>query len=141
MEMGISKNLQLISEQPLAFASFNEAKVIPELNSLRNYVQIWMKHVDSEELWKKILEFERSEFPNVCALVEILIYISGSNSTVERAFSTLTNILTDKRLPIKNKQIEQILIISSIDKNWTVQERNEIIERPWTSIWKKDGRL
>ncbi len=88
-----------------------------------------MKHVDSEELWKKILGFKRSEFPNVCVLVEILISISGSNSTVERAFSTLTNILTDKRLSIKHKRMEQILIISSNDKNWTAQERNEIIER------------
>ena len=88
-----------------------------------------MKNVDSEELWKKILGFKRSEFPNVCALVEILISVSGSNSTVERAFSTLTNILTDKRLSMKHKRMEQILIISSTDKNWTIQERNEIIER------------
>ncbi len=73
--------------------------------------------------------FKRSEFPITCALVEILISISGSNSTVECAFSTLTNILTDKRLSIKQKRMEQTLIISSNDKNWTAQERNEIIER------------
>ena len=113
----------------LAIASFNEDKIIPEWKSLRNYVKIGMKNVDSEELWKKILGFKRSEFPNVCALVEILISVSGSNSTVERAFSTLTNILTDKRLSMKHKRMEQILIISSNDKNWTIQERNEIIER------------
>ena len=55
--------------------------------------------------------------------------VHRSNSTVERAFSTLTNILTDKRLSMKHKRMEQILIISSNDKNWTIQERNEIIER------------
>ncbi len=99
-----------------------------------------MKHVDSEELWKKILLFKRSEFPNVWALVEILIYISGSNSTVERAFSTLTNILTEKRLSMKHKRLEQILIISSNEKNWTVQEETKLSKEPSTSVWKKDGR-
>ena len=42
-----------------------------------------------EELWKKIINFKRNEFPNVCALAEILIAVSGSNSSVERAFSIL----------------------------------------------------
>ena len=30
---------------------------------------------------------------------------------------------------MKHKRMEQILIISRDDKNWTVQERNEIVER------------
>ncbi len=60
--------------------------------------------------------------------------------TVERAFSTLTNILTDKRLSMKHKRLEQILIISSNEKNWTVQERNEIIERALNIYLEKNGR-
>ena len=97
-ENGDIKKFAAQCRSTLAITSFNEDKLIHVCQSLRNYVKIWMKNVDSEELWKKILGFKRSEFPNVCALVEILISISGSNSTVERAFSTLTNILTDKRL-------------------------------------------
>ena len=86
-----------------------------------------MKNIDTEELGKKILGFKRSEFPNVCALVEILISISGSNSTVEHAFSTLKNILMDKYLFMKHKRMEQILISSCNEKDSTVPERKKII--------------
>ena len=54
------------------------------------YVKVWFRNLEVEDLWQKIISFKKDEFPNyVCALVEILIAISGSNSSAERAFSIL----------------------------------------------------
>ena len=55
----------------------------------------------------------------MCALVEILIAISWSNSSVECAFSILTNMLSDRHLSMKRRRIELILIIGANNKNWT----------------------
>lgn len=78
----------------LAVTSYDSSKVLREWRMLRNYVKVWFRKVEAEDLWKKIINFKRDEFPNVCALAEILISISGSNSSVERAFSMLTNMLS-----------------------------------------------
>ena len=57
------------------------------------------------------------------------VIISGSNSTVERAFSTLTQMLTDQRISLKHQWIEDIMLFKGNDKISTKTERDEIIER------------
>eukprot|EP00112_Aurelia_sp_Birch-Aquarium-sp1_P011097 Seg2340.8 transcript_id=Seg2340.8/GoldUCD/mRNA.D3Y31 product="hypothetical protein" protein_id=Seg2340.8/GoldUCD/D3Y31 len=96
---------------------------------LRNYVRVWLPNVEAGALWKRILAFKRQEFPNVCALGEIVISMSGSNSTVERGFSVLTNVLSDRRLSMKHRRMESVLMISVNDKNWSQKERDDILER------------
>ena len=116
-------------QSTLASAGYDSTKALREWRMLRNYVKVWLSNVPNEELWKKIIAFKKQEFPNVCLLAEILISISGSNSSVERAFSMLTNMLSDKRLSMKHGRMESILITGANDKNWSTKEREEIIER------------
>ncbi len=82
------------------------------------------KKAEKADLWKHILTHKRKEF-----YVEIVLSIIGSNSSVEQAFSMLTNMLSDRPLSMKHKRIESVLLISEDDKNWSAGEREEIIER------------
>ena len=54
-------------------------------------------------MWQRIFTYRASEFKNVSSLAEICLCIGASNSTVERGFSLLSNILTDKHLRISHK--------------------------------------
>ena len=77
----------------------------------------------------QVLNYKRSEYPNLWLCAEIMLCISGSNSTVERAFSNLTVILSDRRVHMSHARMEMVLSISVNDKNWSPEERDEIIER------------
>ena len=67
------------------------------------------------------------EFPNLCKLASLIMSISGSNSSVERTFSVVTNILSDKRLSMRHGTINESLIVYGNDDLWTTEERTEII--------------
>ena len=65
-----------------------------------------------------------SEFKNLCSLAEICLCIGASNSTVERRFSLLSNILTDKHLRISHKAMENCLLVAANSVNFTSAERD-----------------
>ena len=87
----------------------------------------------------QVLNYKRSEYPNLWLCAEIMLCISGSNSTVERAFSNLTVILSDRRVHMSHARMEMVLSISVNDKNWSPEERDEIIERA-TEIYLEKRR-
>ena len=62
-------------------------------------------------------------------MAEIVFRLSASSSMVERAFSLLTVLLSDKRLSLKHETIESLMKINLSDKIWTEKEKNEILER------------
>ena len=109
--------------------SFDLTRATNEWRMLRNYARVWLPNVEAGDLWKKILAFKRQELPNIYALTEILISLSRSNSTVERGFSVLTNVISDRWLSMKHRRMESVLMISVNDKNWSQRERDDILER------------
>ena len=78
-----------------------------------------------------------AEFPNMCLLAKLLLTISGSNSSVERGFSILTMMLSDQRLSTSQEVLEERMIISANDKNWSDTERQEIIDVAIDAYMKK----
>ena len=62
-------------------------------------------------------------------MAEIVFSLSASNSMVERAFTLLTLLLSNKRLSLKHETIESLMKINLSDKIWTEKENNEILER------------
>ena len=75
------------------------------------------------------MQYRSNEYPNLCLLAELVISLSGSNSAVERAFSTLRNTLCDKRVCLKHSTLEDLLLVKLNDGAWNEDEREEIIER------------
>ena len=84
--------------------------------------------------WKYLRSFVKifcnnyKEYSNILLLVEIILVISGSNSSVERSFSMLTLVLSDRRLGLSHRNMENVLTLRGNDKNWSERERNKIIE-------------
>ena len=77
-----------------------------------------------------VLTNEKEEYPQLSLLTQLFLSISGSNSAVERAFPTLTQMITDRHISLNHKSIEDIVIIIFNDANWTEKEKEDIIE--WT---------
>ena len=72
-------------------------------------------------------------------MAEIVFSLSTSNSMVERAFSLLTLLLSDKRLSLMHETIESLMKINLSDKIWTEKEKNEILERAVNVYLSKRG--
>ena len=62
-------------------------------------------------------------------MAKIVFSLSASNSMVERAFSLLILLLSDKPILLKHETIESLMKINLSDKIWTEKEKNEILER------------
>ena len=62
-------------------------------------------------------------------MAAIVFNLATSSSMVERAFSLLTLLLSDKRLSLKHKTMESFTKINLSDKIWTEKEKNKIFER------------
>ena len=63
--------------------------------------------------------------------------MSCSNATVERGFSDLTNIMTDRRLSLSHESMEMMLMIKINDYSWSDSERSSIINEATERYLKK----
>ena len=95
---------------------------------LRNYVKVLHRNAAAKDLWQKVINLRRREYSDVRALAVILIALSMLNSSLEHAFTILTNILSKGCLSVNHRKMEFILIIRANDKNLNDVERSEIIE-------------
>ena len=113
--------------------NFDKNKLNNEFKDLKFVVSHYYQGVKALQLWKSILLYRSSEFPNI----SMLLCIGPSNSVVESGFSVLTATLTDLRLNLDNKTMEDLLLIRTNHKVWSPQERDEIIYSAHTSLKKK----
>ena len=121
--------------------SYNKYKIVKEWVAFHKYVTSNLSNnMKAEELWKKVLNFKRLEYPNLCLLAELIICMSGSNSTVERSFSMLRNMLRDKRLSMHHNTMHMLLQIKLNNKLWSSKEREDILLAA-LSIFEKKRRL
>ena len=115
---------------PLEESGLDVSKIEKEWRAVRRLISShYLKPGDdftAATIWQKILRYRRNEYPNICKLVSLVISMSGSNSTVERAFSVLSSILSDRRLSLAHKVMNNIMLIKANDKNWSQDERAEI---------------
>lgn len=116
-------------KEPLENTAFDRTKVEAEWRSLKVTQRLLYSKMESSQLWENVLKFRRKEFPNLSILVELGLCISASNSSVERAFSILTQILSDRRLRMRHETMENCLLIKGNDPNWTKEERDALLQR------------
>ena len=114
-------------KDPLTAADYDETSVMREWKMFRTFVNANYLGLEAAALWEKISRYKKKEFPNLCTVAELIMCMSESNSTVERAFSLLSLLLSDRRLSLAHTTIEDLLVIDINDKLWTTQERENII--------------
>ncbi|XP_057295467.1 zinc finger protein 862-like [Hydractinia symbiolongicarpus] len=122
------KEMYFHFKQPLDFNGYDEVVALCEWRSLRSFVKANHSGEEPLSVWKTVLTFKRTEFPNLCMLAELVLCLSASNSTVERAFSLLTLLLSNRRLTMSHVTMENLLCINLNNKIWTEKEREEITE-------------
>ena len=115
--------------KPLQKAGYNELKIRAEWRGFRRHVNENMIGREPKQIWKAMLLYKNNQFPNLCLLAEIMICLSSSNSSVERAFSILTMMLSDRRLKTSHEVLQMRLTIHINDRNWSQQEREAILQR------------
>ena len=123
-------NLVVPFDSPLNFAGFEIDEVIKEWRSCKRLIRVRFsnREFSNSEIWKHILTREKQEFPNLCLVTTLLFSISVSNSTVERCFSILTMMMSDRRLDLTHDVLADVMLIKCNNKNWTEVERCKIIE-------------
>ena len=126
----------------LAVHRFDGTKLKTEWRSVKHFVKSYYASVTSAvELWERLLQYRRKEFPNVCLLAEVIIAVGVSNGTVESTFSYLTAMLTDRRLSLSHDTMSDLLLIRANDAVWTEAEKSAIIESALTEYLQKRRRL
>ena len=74
-----------------------------------------------------VMTYCQQEFPNRYKFASLIISISGPNPLVECTFSFLTNIWSDKHLPIHHNTISKSLIVYANDDLRSREEQKAII--------------
>lgn len=70
-------------EVTLASAGYDGSKIKREWKDLKIIARNIYKGVAADGLWEQILQYRRTEHPNLCLLVEVVLSVGVSNSTVE----------------------------------------------------------
>lgn len=131
----------------LTKTTFSLPNALLEWKKLKAFVsasfgdQLRSNKIDAKGIWKHILCYRKSQFSNLSLLAQIIVTLSGSNSSVERSFSVLTSVLTDRRLKMSHATLEMLIRIYSNDKVWSEIEREEIISRATDIHLDKRRRL
>ena len=117
-------------EITLEAAKFDKKMIYKEWKLFRNYAAANYANtgIEGNVLRRKVFLYKKNEYPNLCILAEIVLCLSGSNSTVERAFSLLTLLLSDKRLSMSHNTMEDVILININVKLWSNVERDEIVK-------------
>lgn len=116
-------------EKPLQATKFDLKRALKEWSAFKKYVAYNMKGTEARQLWASILAYREKEYPNLCILAKLMVAISGSNSNVERAFSILRLLLSDRRLSTSHTLMEMRLRIAVNDVIWTEKEREDLLKR------------
>ena len=114
---------------PLEAAGFDKRKVFTEWRSLRITVRSFYSKESALMLWEKLFRYKREEYPNILKLVELVLCLSSSNCAVERVFSILTLLLSDRRLTMNHDTMEDSILIAGNSRFWTDMEREEILTK------------
>ena len=125
---GIDQITALIShfKVPLKAAGFDSKAVFKEWRFFKNYVKANYIGLESLQLWKKIFNNKKEEYSDLCKLTHIVLSLSSSNSSVERAFSLLTLLLSNRHLRMNHDILQDLMLINN-NKLWTPQEKKDIV--------------
>ena len=100
---------------PLKGAQADLSKIKEEFEFLVQYAveYISLSTLDYRAVWWRIFHApSASEWSNVLVLIELLLSLPSSNGKLERAFSQLNVIKTNKRSILSNESLDDLLMLS-----------------------------
>lgn len=121
---------------PLQGAQANCDKIQEEMQSLLQYAVhlISLSTLDYRAVcWRLFNAPSLSEWSNDLTLVELLLSLPASNGKLERVFSQLNVVKTNKRTSLTNESLDDLLLLTS----YTVPLKNFCPDDP-IDLWWKD---
>ena len=100
---------------PLEAANADTNEILAEFKVMVTYASqfISLSTLDYKSVWWRLFNAPNSsEWSNALILVKLLFSLPVSNGTVERTFSSLHNIKTDKRSSMSNEVLKDLLTIN-----------------------------
>ena len=101
---------------PLQGAQANCDKIQEEMQSLLQYAVhfISLSTLDYRAVWWRLFNApSSSEWSNALTLVELLLSLPASNGKLERVFSQLNVVKTNKRTSLTNESLDDLLLLTS----------------------------
>ena len=101
---------------PLQGAQANCDKIKEEMQSLLQYAVhfISLSTLDYRAVWWRLFNApSSSEWSNALILVELLLSLPASNGKLERVFSQLNVVKTNKRTSLTNESLDDLLLLTS----------------------------
>ena len=103
---------------PTSRITYDETKIRLKWRNFHCHVSLNLPGKEAHLLWKNIQSYKRKEFPNICLLAELMYCLSASNSAIERGFSILTMMLSDRRLKTSHDLTNFCIALKINDRNW-----------------------
>ena len=107
--------------------SSDERTLVTELKSLKRIVRHYYENKPVSDVWQCILRCRRSELPNLCMLVEIVMAMGVGNGFVKSCFDILTSMLSDRRLSMSHSTMADLLLIRANHLAWSEKEHEDLI--------------
>ena len=101
---------------PLEGSQANCGKIKEEMKSLLQYAVhfISLSTLDYRAVWWRIFNASSSsEWTNALILVELLLSLPATNGKLERVFSQLNVIKTNKRTSLSNESLDDLLLLTT----------------------------
>ena len=103
-------------EIPLQGASVNTDEIVGEFEAMLQYAMqyISVSTIDYRGVWWRLFNAPNaSEWRNVLCLATLLFSLPASNAKLERVFSQLNVIKTDKRTLLSNDTLDDLMLLTS----------------------------
>ena len=120
-------------ETTLAAHGFSAKQVPREWKDLRITVRNYYAGVNAHILWQRIATYRQMQFRNILMLVDIILSLGSSNSVVERGFSILTGMMSDRRLSLKHETLEDLLMVK-VNRGLS-KSRMRYCKEHWIVTW------
>lgn len=105
----------------------DERKLASELKSLKRIVRHYYDNKPVSDVWQCILRCRRSELPNICMLVDIVMVMGVGNGFVKSCFNFLTSMLSDRKLSMGHSTIADLLLIRANHLAWLEKEHEDLM--------------
>lgn len=101
-------------QKPLEMAGFDQVQVLDEWHALLWHAKMYFNLQDHyRKTWWKIFNCANTgDWSNILLLVELIFSLLVSNSAVERVFSRLNLVKTDKRCRLGEDRLDQLVQIA-----------------------------
>ena len=134
-------SLHHLFSEPLSEKNFDISSCLKEWRAFRAFVNANCRGLHAAQLWQKFFLYKRQGFPNLCVIANLVTCCSGSITTVERALSLLSLLLSDRRLWLAHSTLSNLMTINMNDKLWRPQEKEEIVKFAANAYGRAKGRI